>query len=89
MTDPVTLKINADELIKSALKEDITSEDVSTNAVLKTYVEGDFHLYFPHKRRILLCKFHGFGYSPGRADMVVFKHNRAYGVQRQRYKGKY
>ncbi len=44
MTDPVTLKINADELIKSALKEDITSEDVSTNAVLKTYVEGEADL---------------------------------------------
>lgn len=35
MTDPVTLKLNADKYIKSALEEDISNEDVSTNAVLK------------------------------------------------------
>ena len=35
MLDPVSVKLNADELIKSALKEDIPNEDVSTNAVLK------------------------------------------------------
>ena len=36
--------INADELIKSALKEDITSEDVTTNAVMKGYVRGEVEL---------------------------------------------
>ncbi len=34
MFDPVTLSLNADPLILSALKEDITSEDVSTNSVM-------------------------------------------------------
>lgn len=40
MLDPVSVKLNADELIKSALKEDISNEDVSTNAVLKGYKKG-------------------------------------------------
>ena len=30
----ITMKLNADELIRMALQEDITSEDVSTNAVM-------------------------------------------------------
>lgn len=34
MFDPVTMKLNVDPLIESALKEDITSEDVSTNCVM-------------------------------------------------------
>ncbi len=34
MFDPTTLKLNADPLILSALKEDISSEDVSTNSVM-------------------------------------------------------
>ena len=34
MYDQVTLKLNADPFILSALKEDITSEDVSTNSVM-------------------------------------------------------
>ncbi len=34
MFDEVTLKLNVDPLIVSALKEDITSEDVSTNSVM-------------------------------------------------------
>lgn len=34
MFDPITLKLNADPLILSALKEDITSDDVSTNSVI-------------------------------------------------------
>ncbi len=34
MFDPITLKLNVDPLIESALKEDITSEDVSTNSVM-------------------------------------------------------
>ena len=32
MFDKVTLKLNVDPLILGALKEDITSEDVSTNS---------------------------------------------------------
>lgn len=34
MFDPVTLKLNVDPLILSALREDIHSEDVSTNSVM-------------------------------------------------------
>ena len=34
MYDQVTLGLNVDPFILSALKEDITSEDVSTNSVM-------------------------------------------------------
>ena len=44
MLDPATIKINADELIKSALKEDISSEDVTTNAVMRGKVLGEADL---------------------------------------------
>ncbi len=44
MQDPVTLKLSADELIKMALKEDISTEDISTNAVMKEYKKGAVQL---------------------------------------------
>ena len=44
MTDPVTLALNADELIRYALREDISTEDVSTNAVMREYREGSVQL---------------------------------------------
>ena len=44
MLNPVTDVLNADELIKMALKEDITSEDVSTNAVMPEHVPGTVQL---------------------------------------------
>ncbi len=40
MESNVTMLLNADELIKSALREDISSEDVSTNAVMPTARKG-------------------------------------------------
>lgn len=40
----ITMKLNADELIMMALKEDITSEDVSTNAVMPEYCKGQVDL---------------------------------------------
>ena len=40
----ITMKMNADNLILQALKEDITSEDVSTNAVMPHYCEGEVDL---------------------------------------------
>ena len=40
----VTLLMNADELIKSALREDITSEDITTNSVMRTYQLGEVDL---------------------------------------------
>ena len=33
MFDPITMKLNVDPFILSALQEDITSDDVSTNSV--------------------------------------------------------
>lgn len=44
MLDNVTMRLNADELIRAALKEDITGEDISTNAVIKGYVRGNVQL---------------------------------------------
>lgn len=44
MNNNITMTLNADELIKSALREDISSEDVSTNAVMPCYQEGTVNL---------------------------------------------
>ena len=44
MNDKIALALNADELIKNALREDISSEDVSTNSVIKEYVKGTVQL---------------------------------------------
>lgn len=44
MKDPITLKVNADKLIMQALEEDITSEDISTNAVMPEYQKGQVEL---------------------------------------------
>ncbi len=44
MFDEVTLKLNADPLILSALKEDISSEDVSTNSVMPVPKKGEVNL---------------------------------------------
>ena len=44
MFDPVTLKLNVDPLIESALREDISSEDVSTNSVMPLPKEGKVDL---------------------------------------------
>ena len=44
MYDQVTLKLNVDPLIISALKEDITSEDVSTNSVMPHPQAGEVDL---------------------------------------------
>lgn len=38
MISSVTLKLNMDDYILNALKEDITSEDVSTNAVMRKHM---------------------------------------------------
>lgn len=44
MLDGVTMHINIDEYLMNALKEDITSEDVTTNSVMKTYRKGSAQL---------------------------------------------
>ncbi len=40
----ITMKLNADDLILNALKEDITSEDISTNSVMRHYQLGEVDL---------------------------------------------
>ena len=40
----ITMKMHADQLIRMALQEDITSEDVSTNAVMPTATKGTVDL---------------------------------------------
>ncbi len=44
MINGVTMKINVDDYILNTLKEDITSEDVSTNAVMPNDVQGKAEL---------------------------------------------
>ena len=44
MFDQVTLKLNVDPLILSALREDISSEDVSSNSVMKKAQMGEVDL---------------------------------------------
>lgn len=40
----ITMKVNADHLIQQALAEDITSEDISTNAVMRKKSQGEVQL---------------------------------------------
>ena len=40
----ITMKLSADDLILNALKEDITSEDISTNSVMRYYQLGEVEL---------------------------------------------
>ena len=40
----ITMKMNADKLILMALQEDITSEDVTTNAIMPEKVLGEVDL---------------------------------------------
>ena len=40
----ITMKLNADELIKMALREDISSEDVTTNSVMPGPQAGEVEL---------------------------------------------
>ena len=44
MIDEVTIRIRAEELIRMALAEDVTSEDISTNSVLCAPAEGEAEL---------------------------------------------
>ena len=40
----ITMQLNADELIMNALREDITSEDITTNSVMREYQQGEVDL---------------------------------------------
>ncbi len=44
MNNSITMKLNADELILQALREDISSEDVTTNAVMREAQKGEAQL---------------------------------------------
>ena len=44
MYDPITMKLNVDPFILTALKEDITSDDVTTNSVMPTACKGEVDL---------------------------------------------
>ncbi len=44
MNNPITTKLNVDDLILQALKEDITSEDITTNAVMRKPCLGQVDL---------------------------------------------
>ena len=44
MYDPITMKLNVDPFILNALKEDITSEDVTTNSVMPNACMGEVDL---------------------------------------------
>ena len=37
----ITMNLNADNLIRQALQEDITSEDITTNAVMREAKQGE------------------------------------------------
>ena len=58
MNNNITMKLNADELIMLALKEDISSEDVSTNAVMPDYRLGTVDLIC--KQNGIICGLHVF-----------------------------
>ena len=44
MINGVTMALNVDDILRAALKEDITSEDVSTNAVVTGPSQGSAQL---------------------------------------------
>lgn len=44
MNNPITTTLNVDDYLRMALKEDITSEDITTNAIMKEYKSGSADL---------------------------------------------
>lgn len=44
MLNPISIALNADELIKMALREDMPNEDISTNSVMPEYTKGRVQL---------------------------------------------
>ncbi len=58
MNNPITEKLHADELIKMALAEDISNEDITTNAVMPVYKKGTVDLIC--KQDGVICGLHVF-----------------------------
>ena len=42
--NPITTRLNVDNLLLQALQEDISDEDVTTNSVMRTYKKGEAQL---------------------------------------------
>ena len=42
--NPITTRLNVDNLLLQALREDISDEDVTTNSVMRTYKKGEAQL---------------------------------------------
>lgn len=61
MNNPITEKLHADELIKMALAEDISNEDISTNAVMPDYKKGTVELIC--KQDGVICGLHVFAHT--------------------------
>jgi nicotinate-nucleotide pyrophosphorylase (carboxylating) len=58
MNNPITNKLNADDYILLALQEDISQEDVTTNAVMPSYQKGTVQLIC--KQDGVICGLHVF-----------------------------
>ena len=58
MFDKVTMKLNVDPLLMSALREDITSEDVSANSIMRHSQTGEADLIC--KEDGIICGLHIF-----------------------------
>ena len=67
--DNITMKINADNLIMMALREDVTSEDITTNSVMPEFKLGTADL---------ICKQDG---RKGRFDRDRFPRSRRDGIR--------
>ena len=79
MNDTVTLSVNCDKLIKMALAEDITGEDVSTNAIIKTRVPGSVQLIC--KQKGVICGLGVFERTFKLLDAATEVTGRAHGAQ--------
>ncbi|MCD7729771.1 MAG: carboxylating nicotinate-nucleotide diphosphorylase [Clostridia bacterium] len=58
MNNPITDTLHIDELIKMALREDISNEDITTNAVMREYKKGTVDLIC--KQDGVICGLHVF-----------------------------
>ena len=48
--NPITTRLNVDNLLLQALQEDISDEDVTTNSVMRTYKKGEAQGRWHHCR---------------------------------------
>ena len=73
----ITMALNADELILSALREDITSEDITTNSVMREYQLGEVEL---------ICKQDGViaGLDVFKRTFELLDSNRSYFYKKRR-----